>query len=352
MKANSNDSGVQAKNAAATEDASGPAAPSGPSPPREASQQEVFQAAIKESLQTGTFQDTRFFAFSQRTTVGTVSNIRPVFANGLMLKATSSHFDQREWFSMAFMILTRSLIHDLRTLLVLSGKFDESSASIIDTDGLLDEYISTESYEYWSDSDLEDEVAESNESESAAAPSSSAQSAESDDVKPIVDPIPEVKEETTSGTSHSKFSAAESEWVRHLVDTDIQACDFFFQDFEEAGPAEESLPAEEALAAEEPNDTKMKAQPQRTVSGGNLGRTIFIKDMAFTTYVLVDACPLTLLTFQTAGRLSCSMFTLVAYGLHHCALREQWLKAITHRGPSAVSQTHVHPSRFIDLQIR
>lgn len=173
-----------------------------PPPPRDASQQEVFQAAFRESLNNGAFYDTKFFALSRRTTAGTVSCLRAVFANSLIMRATSSCFEQREWsFANLYVWVTGDWI-------VLMGP-TESATSVIDAEDICDDNLSADSYDYWSDSDLEDEIVEVNVSENIA-PHPSSQSADSEQTKSRSPLHPEPQD----AASRSKFSAAEIETVR------------------------------------------------------------------------------------------------------------------------------------------
>jgi hypothetical protein len=55
-------------------------------------------SALERSLQTGVFVDTRFCVFSRRLRPGTVGHPLALFANSIVLQATSSYFRTRQWY--------------------------------------------------------------------------------------------------------------------------------------------------------------------------------------------------------------------------------------------------------------
>ncbi|CCL99646.1 uncharacterized protein FIBRA_01666 [Fibroporia radiculosa] len=94
---------------------------------------EVLHSALNLAL-GGEFINTKIYAFSRRTTSGLVYKPRPIYTNSLTLKATSGFFDG-----------------------LLSAGFSESQTTFLDDDDQYIEQMSTNLYEYDSDSDLEDE---------------------------------------------------------------------------------------------------------------------------------------------------------------------------------------------------
>ncbi|CCL99857.1 uncharacterized protein FIBRA_01882 [Fibroporia radiculosa] len=108
--------------------------PSSPAPDFPRTKEAVLRVALKTALTGGEFIDTRIYAYSRRTVSGGVDHPLPVYANSETLTEVSNYFDT-----------------------VLSGGFAESSVNSLDADSLSGETGSADEYEYYSDSDLEDE---------------------------------------------------------------------------------------------------------------------------------------------------------------------------------------------------
>ncbi|KAM5532553.1 hypothetical protein V8D89_013759 [Ganoderma adspersum] len=104
------------------------------SPPMDAAtREEVSQYAMIASIEGGTFENVKFYAFSRRARDGRVDTPRALFGNSALIRKASSHFD-----------------------FVLTKGFLESGVTDMDAPfpSTRDSY--TEEYDYASDSDLED----------------------------------------------------------------------------------------------------------------------------------------------------------------------------------------------------
>lgn len=119
---------------------------SGDTPPlhRTAKVPPKLQDALAESISGTPFLDTTFYAFSRRLPSGTIDTPKPILSNSAILKASSPYFRARTF--------SCSQEHDQLTDqdTVLSGSFSESKSSAA---GIAQ---STDSYDYESDSDLDD----------------------------------------------------------------------------------------------------------------------------------------------------------------------------------------------------
>ncbi|KAJ3558090.1 hypothetical protein NM688_g1119 [Phlebia brevispora] len=93
----------------------------------------VSQAAMRESLTGGTFVDTKFYAFSRKSS-GVVDKPMAVYANSALLRHASKYFEG-----------------------LLAGGYREDAITSLDDPFPKDRPDSTEEYEYYSDSDLDDE---------------------------------------------------------------------------------------------------------------------------------------------------------------------------------------------------
>ncbi|TFK54297.1 hypothetical protein OE88DRAFT_1806055 [Heliocybe sulcata] len=92
--------------------------------------------SLSRSITSGSFMDTRFFAYSRRQRSGRVDWPRPVYASSTLLKENSPYF---------------------QALLSKEG-FSESSLTPFDNSSLRDDQLFVDEYDYESDSDLEDEL--------------------------------------------------------------------------------------------------------------------------------------------------------------------------------------------------
>ncbi|KAH8101857.1 hypothetical protein BXZ70DRAFT_81018 [Cristinia sonorae] len=115
---------------------SGPSSPPSTTPtiPSHIAQSNLMQTAVKMSLTSGTFIDTKLYAFSRRTSTGRVDTPVPIFANSSILRAASPYFEA---------LLTRG--------------FEENRLVNIDDGFPADRPSVNDSYDYDSDSDLEDD---------------------------------------------------------------------------------------------------------------------------------------------------------------------------------------------------
>jgi tripeptidyl-peptidase-1 len=103
-------------------------------PPPSADLAQAIRAALGTSMCTGTFIDTRFFVYSRRASSGRVWNPLPIYGNGLLLTQKSDY---------------------LRTLLRVEGFAESTPGDIRDAFSRgLDSF--TDTYDYESDSDLDD----------------------------------------------------------------------------------------------------------------------------------------------------------------------------------------------------
>ena len=120
--------------------------------PWSADRKHITQAAVKQSLLGGEFIDTKFYAFSRRSVAGVVDTPKPVFANSAVLKVSSKYFEGCESESAAALVSYADLLPP-----VLAGGYKEATISALD--GPLPEggSMTGDEYDYFSDSDLDDE---------------------------------------------------------------------------------------------------------------------------------------------------------------------------------------------------
>lgn len=124
----------------------------------------VAKLAYKQSLETGVYIDTRFFAYSRRKPDGTVFAPRAVYANSWILRANlSSYFEPRECFvqSGGSVFITSSVLRGgyQTTFDSLDSQFPAAFKS------------ETDEYDYDSDSDIDgDEEGDENLPKSASIP--------------------------------------------------------------------------------------------------------------------------------------------------------------------------------------
>ncbi|KAI0958428.1 hypothetical protein AcV7_004254 [Taiwanofungus camphoratus] len=189
--------------------------------PSNASRQEVFQAALKLSVTGGDFIDTRVYLFSRRTASGIVKRPRPVFVNSTVLRAMSP---------------------DLDTL--LSGGFSESVISHLDpTFQPPDQYVSVEEYQYEFDSDLDDDDDD-----------------DSDDIQ-----------NTESCDLHKSNGRGHDESVMEPRE-------------EPAVPDDLKVTSESISSANWGQSAVGVSSGVNPQVGGNVGRTVVVKDMAYKTW--------------------------------------------------------------------
>ena len=116
--------------------------------------------ALKDSITSGTFIDTKFYVFSRREASGRVSFPRPLYCNSRVLD-TVPYFSAREW--------QKSLpccdVSEKDILEVFSDGFLEGQMKDINEEFPSDCIPHTDYYDYLSDSDLEDENSCSGEDE-------------------------------------------------------------------------------------------------------------------------------------------------------------------------------------------
>ncbi|OBZ67212.1 hypothetical protein A0H81_12855 [Grifola frondosa] len=104
-----------------------------PIPSMSLTRQQISQCAFNSSIVDRSFEDTKFFVFSRRSASGVIDTPRPLFANSLLMRKASSHFE-----------------------LLLNGNFLESRVTEMDAGFPSDKQAWTDDYDYDSDSDLED----------------------------------------------------------------------------------------------------------------------------------------------------------------------------------------------------
>ncbi|PIL34171.1 hypothetical protein GSI_03882 [Ganoderma sinense ZZ0214-1] len=119
------------------------------------SRDQVQRAALLASVTGRWFEDVKFFAFSRRTRNGSVDKPLPLLANSSLIRKASSHFDFGMASAIRFYVFHR-ITNGLRYLVFGAG-FSESGVADIDAQYPLTRPTSTETYDYASDSDLEDE---------------------------------------------------------------------------------------------------------------------------------------------------------------------------------------------------
>ena len=107
--------------------------------------------ALKDSITSGTFIDTKFYVFSRRDASGHVGSPRPLYCNAHVLDKVS-YFSTRE--SRKY---PRRCESDDIVYAVFSDGFSEGQARNINEGFPSDSLPHTEDYDYLSDSDLEDE---------------------------------------------------------------------------------------------------------------------------------------------------------------------------------------------------
>jgi len=111
-----------------------------------------FREALNEGVASGTLADTKIIVFSRRNSSGKVYGPRALYASGHVLKSVP-YFNDRE---SPHLILGTSNQKSHRTCLqVLFGDFAEAEPK--DFNGVFAYDESTEDYDYYSDSDLEDD---------------------------------------------------------------------------------------------------------------------------------------------------------------------------------------------------
>jgi hypothetical protein len=103
-------------------------------PPPSADLAPAIRAALGTSMCTGMFIDTRFFVYSRRASSGRVWNPLPIYGNGLLLTQKSDY---------------------LRTLLSIEGFAESTPGDIRDAVSRGSDFF-TDTYDYESDSDLDD----------------------------------------------------------------------------------------------------------------------------------------------------------------------------------------------------
>ncbi|KAI0088867.1 hypothetical protein BDY19DRAFT_152736 [Irpex rosettiformis] len=111
-----------------------------PLPPRDSliiskSKSLLMQVALEQSLTAGSFIDTKIYAFSRRRSTGFVDKPLPIYASSRLLRANSTYFDN-----------------------VFNAGFSESTLTSLRRGFPEDKADFTGEYDYDSDSDLEDEV--------------------------------------------------------------------------------------------------------------------------------------------------------------------------------------------------
>ncbi|KAI1796418.1 hypothetical protein LXA43DRAFT_879681 [Ganoderma leucocontextum] len=104
-----------------------------------ATREEVSQYTMLASIEGGTFEDVKFYAFSRRARSGRVDTPRVLFGNSALIRKASSHFDFGTFLTKGFL---------------------ESGITDMDAPFPSDRQPYTEEYDYASDSDLEDEPPE------------------------------------------------------------------------------------------------------------------------------------------------------------------------------------------------
>ncbi|KAI0684904.1 hypothetical protein BC835DRAFT_1387101 [Cytidiella melzeri] len=97
--------------------------------------QGLIQVALRQSLTSGSFIDTKFYAFSRRRSTGVVDEPLAVYANSAMLRAGSKYFEG-----------------------LLGSGFSEAKPTSLREGFPSDKEKFTGEYDYDSDSDLEDEI--------------------------------------------------------------------------------------------------------------------------------------------------------------------------------------------------
>ncbi|KAI0681974.1 hypothetical protein BC835DRAFT_1402058 [Cytidiella melzeri] len=97
--------------------------------------QGLMQAALRQSLTSGSFVNTKFYAFSRRQSTGVVNEPLAIYANSAMLTAGSTYFAG-----------------------LLDSGFREAEPTSLRRQFPSDKAKSTEEYDYDSDSDLENEA--------------------------------------------------------------------------------------------------------------------------------------------------------------------------------------------------
>ncbi|TBU29596.1 hypothetical protein BD311DRAFT_660992 [Dichomitus squalens] len=110
-----------------------------------ATREEVSQYAMLASIEGKAFEDVKFYSFSRLSRSGRVDTPRALFGNSALIRKASSHFD-----------------------FVLIGKgFSESGITNMDAPYPSSRPPVTEDYDYVSDSDLEEELLESDDEDSS-----------------------------------------------------------------------------------------------------------------------------------------------------------------------------------------
>ena len=102
----------------------------------------ALQTALATSLNSGSFADTIYYAFSSRRHDGTVLSPRPIYANSAVLKAAGEYFAARTPLFRLCRLLTM-----LKLLSELDGGFDTQQKITV---------VASHTYSYEDDSDLED----------------------------------------------------------------------------------------------------------------------------------------------------------------------------------------------------
>ncbi|KAI0930630.1 hypothetical protein AcW1_009269 [Taiwanofungus camphoratus] len=181
----------------------------------DASREDVLRAALIANITGGNFTDTRFYVFSRRTASGMVDKPIPTYANSLTLQKASSHFGR-----------------------LLSGGFAESAMTSLDVDFHTDDQIPIDVYGYESDSDLDDEELDSQDTGPSCNPN-------------ILDKEDNVTiDEHVVGTSGQDDEDVVSSWDFNTVTLEA---------------SESSIHVDQEVI-------------------GRAGQTVFVKDMAFRTW--------------------------------------------------------------------
>lgn len=109
-----------------------------------------LQEALNGSISSGRFTDTKIILFSRRDSSGNIFKPKALYANSLVLKSVPYFSDCGFFFSLSR--CKKWLI----PFKVLSGEYAESEQK--DFSELIDEDEQAKNYDYYCDSDLEDDV--------------------------------------------------------------------------------------------------------------------------------------------------------------------------------------------------
>lgn len=109
-----------------------------------------LREALNDSISSGRFTDTKIILYSRRSTSGTVSKPKALYANSHVLKSVA-YFNDRGF----YLSISRWQCKLAHLLEVLSGEYAESEQK--DFSEPIDENEPAENYGYCSDSDLEND---------------------------------------------------------------------------------------------------------------------------------------------------------------------------------------------------